>query len=51
MKTNKTNISAVDKFQKDIKIALELHYKQMRSDNMKRMWEKRKRLSTVRLGL
>ena len=44
MKKNK--LSAVEKFQRDLKIAFELYYRQRLSDRAKESWKKRKKLST-----
>lgn len=46
MKT-KNKISAIEQFQKSIMEAVGKHYRQTLSDNAKRAWERRKKLSTT----
>ena len=46
MKTNKTKISPIERFQANMTIAFKQYYHQALSDNAKRVWQKRKKLST-----
>ncbi len=48
MKPKKNKASAIDQFRSGLGIALEEYYRQCRSDNAKRAWEKRRQLSTAK---
>jgi len=46
MKNNKNKLSAKEKFQEGIRIAMENYYKQVLSENIKRALRNKKKLST-----
>ena len=46
MKNNKQKLSAVEKFQEGIKLAMENYYRQAISENVKKALRNKKKLST-----
>mgnify|MGYP003563878127 CR=1 FL=1 len=46
MKINKQKLSAVEKFQEGIKVAMENYYRQAISENIKRALRNKRKLST-----